>query len=947
MPWTFSWVPVLVFALLACAIGGAGFFFFNRYQESVKKEAHDTLGTIADLRVNQVAEWREAYKKNAAVMASDPLLAMEIERWLQRGSPLDPDAQRIVQRLKSLQQVYDFQGVFILDERGVVRDLPVTPDARPPTAYGVKLVKEAMRTGQAVLTDLHPGAESPRVRLDLVVPFFAGGDTRGRAIAGIYFRIDAQRYLFPLLQSWPTVSPSAETLLVRREGDEVVVLNNLRHRDNTALLLRFPATEQKLLAAMMARGKGGLIEGADYRGIPVIGAARKVPDTPWFLVAKMDKEELYAPVRKTAWIVAVLTFAFVTGAGVVTKLWWRQLRAQLQARQYEDKLRHQALMQRSERKTRMLLESAAEAICGVNMEGLVTFANPACLHMLGYEREDDLLGQNAHELFHHSHADGSRYPVEECRIYAAYLSNRVIHVDDEVFWRKDGSAFPVEYWSHPIHQAGQVEGAVITFMDIAERRQAEQQLRLAALVFEGSHEAIFITDAQNNIASVNQAFLDITGYDRAEVLGQRPGLLKSGRHDAEFFRSMMNSIRQSGHWKGEIWNKRKNGEIYPAWMAISTVRNEQGGIAHYVAIYSDISELKAAEQNLRLWGRAMESSVNAIFIVDARQENFPVFYVNPAYERTTGFSSKEVVGKSCRLLDSGALNQPQIGNIYQAIREQHDGSAVLRGYRKDGSLFWFELFFSPVRDEAGSVTHFVGALNDITERKRHESQLERQANYDALTGLANRNLVQDRLNQALIFARRNDCGLAVLFIDLDNFKNINDSLGHDAGDLLLAQVAARLAGNVREGDTVARQGGDEFVLILSEIRDDDDVPVVAQKILKAMSAPFDIGGRELHITCSIGIASYPKDGEDRQTLLKNADAAMYRAKEVGRNNAQYYSAEMNVKAMERLMLENGLHHALERDEFLLHYQPQVDLRSGEIAGMEALVRWRHPELGVV
>jgi len=818
----FAWTPLLVFALLAFAISATGYFVFDRYQEGVKKEAHDTLSAIADLRVNQVAEWRDAYMKNAEVMARDPLLAMEVERWLQRGAPLDPGAQRIVQRLKAVQQAYDFQGVFILDVHGAVHDLPIKPDAKPPTAYGVKLVMEAMRTRRSILTDLHTGAEVPRVRLDMVVPIFAHGDARNRAIAGIYFRIDPQRYLYPLLQFWPTPSPSAEAILVRREGAEVVVLNNLRHRDNTALQLRFPVTEKKLLAAMMARGEGGLIEGIDYRKIPVIGAAKNIPDSPWFLVAKMDKEELYAPIRRTAWIVAVLTFAFITGAGVATGLWWRQQRTQYLARQYEDKLRHQVLMQRSERQTRLLLDSVAEAIYGVNMEGLITFANPACLHLLGYEREDELLGQHAHGLFHHSHPDGSCYRLEECRIYAAFLSNQVIHGDDEVFWRKDGAAFPVEYWSHPIRHAGQVEGSVITFVDITERKQAEQQLRLAAQVFESSHEAIFITDAQNNIVSVNQAFIDITGYGRAEAIGQSPGLLKSGRHDAEFFRSMMNSIHHSGNWQGEIWNKRKNGEIYPAWMAISSVRNKQGGITHYVAIYSDISELK-----------------------------------------------------------------------------------------------------------------------------RNESQLERQANYDGLTGLANRNLFQDRLNQALIFSRRHDCGLAVLFIDLDNFKNINDSLGHDAGDALLIQVASRLTGSVREGDTVARQGGDEFVLLLSEIRAEDNVSAITQKLLKALSAPFDIGGRELHITCSIGIASYPKDGEDNQTLLKNADAAMYRAKELGRNNAQYYAAEMNVRAMERLMLENSLYHALERNEFLLNYQPQVDLRTGEIVGMEALVRWQHPDLGLV
>ncbi|BAN36098.1 response regulator receiver modulated PAS/PAC sensor-containing diguanylate cyclase/phosphodiesterase [Sulfuricella denitrificans skB26] len=821
-PRLFAWQPLLVFGLLACTIGGTGFFVFSHYQQRVQKEAHETLGAIADLRVRQVEKWRDEFLNNAEEIVRDPMLAEAVEHWLQRGASLDPGAQRIVQRLKAVQQAYDFQAAFILDERGVVRNLPITPHARPPTLHGVKVVMEAMRTRQAILTDLHEGAEAPRARMDLVVPLLAGQNGSTRAIAAIYFRIDPQRYLFPLLQSWPSSSTSAEAMLLRREGDEVVVMNNLRHRDNTALQLRFPVAAKKLLAAMVVRGEGGLVEGVDYRGIPVIGAAREVPDSPWFLVVKMDKEELYAPIHSTAWILAALTFAFIAGAGVLVGLLWRQQRMQFLARQYEDKLRHQALIQRSEQQTRLLLESAAEAIYGVNMEGLITFANPACLHMLGYEHEEELLGRHAHDLFHHSHADGSRYPAEKCRAYEAYLADQGVHVDNEVFWRKDGTAFPVEYWSHPIHHEGRVEGSVITFMDITERKQAEQQLRLAAQVFEGTQEAIFITDAQNHIVSVNQAFIEITGYDRTEAIGQSPALLKSGRHSAEFFHGMMNSIRRSGHWQGEIWNKRKNGEIYPAWMAISTVCNEQGDITHYVAIYTDISELK-----------------------------------------------------------------------------------------------------------------------------RSENQLERQANYDELTGLANRNLFQDRLNQALIFSRRHDYGLAILFIDLDNFKNINDSLGHDTGDALLAQVATRLTGSVREGDTVARHGGDEFVLLLSEIRVADDVSAVTQKLLKAMSAPFNLNDRELHVTCSIGIASYPKDGEDKQTLLKNADAAMYRAKELGRNNAQYYAEEMNIKAMERLTLENCLYQALERNEFLLHYQPQVDLRTGEITGMEALVRWQHPELGLV
>ncbi|MDP2110837.1 MAG: PAS domain S-box protein, partial [Thiobacillus sp.] len=494
---------------------------------------------------------------------------------------------------------------------------------------------------------------------------------------------------------------------------------------------------------------------------------------------------------------------------------------------------------------------------------------------------------------------------------------------------------------------GTFAGYIGASYDITERKLAEEKARKLSLVVEETGNSVIITDRNGIIEYVNPAFTRVTGYPLEEAVGQSPGMLKSGLTPAEHYQKLWKTLQAGKEWRGELLNRKKNGELFWEYEVITALKNETNEITHFIAVKEDVTERKHQEEKLRMWGRAIESSVNAILITDAEVPGNPLIYTNPAFERITGYSQEEALGRNCNFLQNEDTDQPNIEALRQAIREQREGHAVLRNYRKDGSMFWNELLVAPVRDESGKVTHFIGIQNDVTERKAHETQLERQANYDALTGLANRNLLQDRLSQALAFSRRHDCGLAVLFIDLDHFKHINDSLGHDAGDLLLAQVAARLAGNVREGDTVARQGGDEFVLILSEIREDDDVPVVAQKILKAMSAPFDINGRELHITCSIGIASYPKDGEDRQTLLKNADAAMYRAKELGRNNAQYYSAEMNVKAMERLVLENGLHHALERDEFLLHYQPQVDLRSGEIAGMEALVRWRHPELGVV
>jgi diguanylate cyclase (GGDEF)-like protein len=307
-----------------------------------------------------------------------------------------------------------------------------------------------------------------------------------------------------------------------------------------------------------------------------------------------------------------------------------------------------------------------------------------------------------------------------------------------------------------------------------------------------------------------------------------------------------------------------------------------------------------------------------------------------------------VIGLNSRLLQGNDRDQPELDKIRRAIAEKSDGQALLRNYRKDGSLFWNKLYITPVRDpRSGTVTHFVGVQYDITEIKRYQEEIEHQANHDALTGLANRNLLKDRLQQALALAHRYGRSFSVVFIDLDNFKLINDSLGHDIGDRLLKIVAERLAACVREGDTVARLGGDEFVLLATDQERDDAVYRIVHQVMTEIARPFAIDERELKVTCSVGIAKFPRDGQDGDTLLRNADTAMYRAKAHGRNTFQLYSAEMNANFGERLTLESDLWHALERNEFVLCYQPKAEMETGRIVGLEALLRWHHPRHGVI
>jgi diguanylate cyclase (GGDEF)-like protein len=285
--------------------------------------------------------------------------------------------------------------------------------------------------------------------------------------------------------------------------------------------------------------------------------------------------------------------------------------------------------------------------------------------------------------------------------------------------------------------------------------------------------------------------------------------------------------------------------------------------------------------------------------------------------------------------------------IHVALHEQRGGNAVVRNYRKDGSLIWNDLTVSPVLDETGKVAHFVWVINDVTEREQHEELLEYQANHDALTGLPNRNLLADRITQVLANAQRYNLPVAVLFIDLDNFKIVNDSLGHALGDRMLIIQADRLLKCIRASDTVARYGGDEFVVVVSNLEKGEDAAIVAHKVQEMLSRPFTIDGHEFGITCSIGISLFPKDGQDVDSLLKNADAAMYRAKEQSRNSFQFYTSEMNDRVVKRMVVERHLRHALEKKQLKIHYQPQIELINGRIVGIEALLRWHSPDLGLV
>ncbi|MFZ5594315.1 MAG: sensor domain-containing protein [Pseudomonadota bacterium] len=443
-------------------------------------------------------------------------------------------------------------------------------------------------------------------------------------------------------------------------------------------------------------------------------------------------------------------------------------------------------------------------------QGKILDVNPAIPEILGYAA-DETIGRNVIEFV----APRSRQQVL-CNMQAGFEGAYEIFII-----KKDGAQIPVEIRAKTVEYQGRAI-RMVAVQDISEYKKAEERQRLAASVFDNTIEAIVITDAQKGIVAVNKAFTDITGYESHEALGENPRFYQSGRHNKTLPAELSKSLETHGQWRGEVLNRRKNGEIYPAWECVTAIKDDEGQITNYLAVFSDISAIKESEKRL---------------------------------------------------------------------------------------------------------TYL--------------------AHHDALTGLPNRLLFLASLNQALRRAKRHKQQVALLFLDLDRFKIINDTLGHACGDRLLQEIAIRLKNCVRAEDTVARLGGDEFTIILSEVAHAEDAAILAKKIINTVAQPIYVDGHEITTSTSVGISIYPDDAEDSEGLAKAADAAMYRAKESGRHNYQFYAAELTEKAFEHLSLEQGLRQALAREEFVLHYQPQFLLKNNSIYGVEALIRWQHPKLGLV
>ena len=471
--------------------------------------------------------------------------------------------------------------------------------------------------------------------------------------------------------------------------------------------------------------------------------------------------------------------------------------------------------------------------------------------------------------------------------------------------------------------------------------------RVRAIV-DNVAEGIITIDENGLIESFNPAAEVLFGYRAGEVIGKNIKLLMPSPYQENHDQYLQDyaSTRERrclGQGFREVDGLRKDGTSFPIDLSISELALPEKQL--YIGIVRDITQRKHDEANMAKLSLAIEQTADSVMITDRRGQ---IEYVNCGFENTTGYPRAEVVGQKPSLLKSGVQDSNFYQNLWQRIATGKVFQEIFVNRKKNGNLYYEEKTITPLRDHHGDITHFISTGKDITERMRTQKRLQFLAHHDVLTTLPNRLLFMDRISHAISHAKRNKAMLALLFLDLDRFKKINDTLGHTIGDLLLKQLAARLKRSLRQVDTVARLSGDEFAVLLPDIHHCDDVLPIAEKLLQQFSDPFVIGHHELFITTSIGVAIFPNDGDDADTLLKNADTAMYVAKAQGRGNFSFYTPDMNSMAARHLQLENELRYALPRAQFQLVYQPQFSISQAEqVLGAEVLLRWQHPTHGLL
>ncbi|MBI5890299.1 MAG: PAS domain S-box protein [Nitrosomonadales bacterium] len=1046
-----------IFLGLALVVPLFGYGIARFYSPHVRQAAFDDLTAIAELKSGQIETWLHERDNDVVELAERTGLIEKAAQWLEQG---DTGArQYVAERLVSLTRTHGYEPVLLYRNGG-----PALPSATAPDPVSGKLwrelLKKALSDAKAQRSELYRDGNG-KIRLDYVVPIHLSGPQR--VIGAIVLRAPVEQFLFPLVQSWPTSSPSAETVLTRRDGGEILHLNELRHRKGTALSLRVPLDNQGAISAAAIRlDTPQTLEGTDYRGVRVLAAARPIPGTDWHLVAKVDRDEVMALFNEMLfWVSLVAIVAVMVVASAVLMLWRQQQRVHqlaLVARTAEmdkqlklfyelpfigmsitspvtrqwlyvndrlcdmlgysraellqttwsdithpddvggnlkeleriktgesdgfsmekrflrkdgtplavnivvkcvrdtegkpshivamiedisERKRIEQALRESEDRFRNIFANAIDGILLADAESRkFVMANPAIERMLGYDSKEILsLGV---EDIHPAEA-----LTDVLNAFEKQLTGELTLAHDLPVKRKDGSVFHAEINSAPITIDGKPY-LLGNFRDITERKRAETALRESEdrfrSIFDNAIDGIALLDAETRrIAMANQAFERMLGYGSGETIGFGFGDF----HPAEALPEINSGFGR--RLAGDVMPvvdlplMRKDGSLLYA--NINAAPLSIGGKTYMMAIFRDISERKKTEAALRQSATVFENSHDGITITDLDGR---ILAVNRAFLKITGYSEAEVLGQNPRILHSGRQSRDFYQDMWANIKQAGYWHGEIWNRRKNGEIYPEWLTISAVKNAEGQTTHYVGTFSDLSQIKQSEERAEHLAHYDPLTDLPNRLLVLSHLNHVLTRAQRHHRHVGVLYLDLDRFKNINDSLGYPVGDELLVKLTERLTMHMRSEDMLARLGGDEFLLVLEYMEVPEDAAIVARSLLELLTQAFALSGeQEIFIGASIGISVFPNDGSNADQLIQYADAAMHQAKQQGRNTFQFYTDSLTRASGRHLELETRLRHAITANQLRVYYQPQVDIATGHIVGAEALVRWQDPERGLI
>jgi len=493
---------------------------------------------------------------------------------------------------------------------------------------------------------------------------------------------------------------------------------------------------------------------------------------------------------------------------------------------------------------------------------------------------------------------------------------------------------------------GIIRHAVGLVSDYTQQKQAEDELRIFKRSVESSTQGIVITTADENTETiyVNPAFEQLTGYTSDELLGKNLSFLNDTTIHQPELEKLYKAITNKESVKVNLKNQHKDGSSFISELFVDPILDEQNNVTHFVGIQKDITEIKKNERKLRQSATVFENTAEGVIITDI---NSIILDVNEAFSIITGYEHSEVIGRKTSLLKSGRHNHKFYADMWNSIHQTDSWHGEVWNRRKNGEVYPQWLNINCVKNTDGDIENYIAVFSDITQLKETQDKLDFLAYHDHLTELPNRTLLKARLDHTLSSAKRENCMTAVMFMDLDNFKNINDSYGHSFGDELLVAVSKRIETVMREDDTFARIGGDEFVIVMSHFMNSEQVRHSSKKIMNQFEKPFKVQDKELWVSMSMGLSIAPDDGTSAEILIKNADTAMYEAKDDGKNTLKFYNDKMSALSFERVVFENALKNAISNREFEVYYQPQENLQNNSIIGFEALVRWIHPSLGMV